>query len=99
MVNHIVLWSLKPELSEEERQEAKAEIKRRLEGVCDRVAGIISLEVKAEGLASSNRDLALISSFVSKEALDGYQTHPAHLEAASYVRSKTCDRACFDYEG
>ena len=92
MVNHIVLWSLKPELSEEERQEAKAEIKRRLEGVCDRVEGIISL-------ASSNRDLALISSFVSKEALDGYQTHPAHLEAASYVRSKTCDRACFDYEG
>ena len=47
MVNHIVLWSLKPELSEEERQEAKAEIKGRLEGVCDRVEGIISLEVKA----------------------------------------------------
>ena len=89
MVNHIVLWSLKPELSEEERQEAKAEIKRRLEGVCDRVEGIISLEGTADGLASSNRDLALISAFVSKEALDGYQTHPAHLEAASYVRSKT----------
>ena len=92
MVNHIVLWSLKPELSEEEKQEAKAEIKRRLEGV-------ISLEVRAQGLPSSSRDLALISSFVSREALEGYQTHPAHLEAASYVRAKTCDRACFDYEG
>ena len=99
MVNHIVLWSLKPELSEKKRQEAKAEIKRRLEGVKDRVEGVISLEVKAEGLPSSNRDLALLSSFVSKEALDGYQNHPAHLEAASYVRAHTCERACFDYEG
>ncbi|HJA32270.1 MAG: stress protein [Clostridiales bacterium] len=99
MVNHIVLWSLKPELSEEEKQEAKAEIKRRLEGVKDRVEGVISLEVRAQGLPSSSRDLALISSFVSREALEGYQTHPAHLEAASYVRAKTCDRACFDYEG
>ena len=98
MVNHIVLWSLKPELSEEEKQEAKAEIKRRLEGVKDRVEGVISLEVRAQGLPSSSRDLALISSFVSREALEGYQTHPAHLEVKKVVHSYAVGRAACDYE-
>ena len=79
MVNHIVLWSLKPELFEEERQEARAEIKSRLAGVCERVAGIISLEVRAEGLDSSNRERALISACVSIEELDVYETNRAHL--------------------
>lgn len=98
MVNHIVLWNLKPELTEEEKKLAKAGIKKRLEAVKDEVEGVVFLQVITDALSSANRDLALISSFVSEEALNGYQEHPAHLEAAGYVRSKTCDRTCFDYE-
>lgn len=99
MVNHIVLWNLRPELTEEEKQLARAEIKKRLEAVKDKVEGVISLKVVTDALPSANRDLALLSSFVNAQALNGYQEHPAHLEAAGYVRSKTCDRTCFDYEG
>ena len=47
---------------------------------------------------SSNRDVALISTFETVEALATYQTHPAHVEAGKYVRSVTCNRACMDYE-
>lgn len=98
MINHIVLWSFKPELTQEEKTIAKAEIKSRLEAVKEEVEGVVSLQVMTDALPSSNRDLALISSFVSVDALNSYQEHPAHLKAAEYVRSQTCDRACFDYE-
>lgn len=98
MVKHIVLWSFKPELTVKEQEEAGEEIKRRLEAVKEQVQGVISLEVKLSPLPSSNRALALISAFESVDALNGYQTHPAHVAAGAYVKSVTCDRACFDFE-
>lgn len=98
MVHHIVLWSLLPELTEAEKQEAAALIKEKLEAVKEKVPGVIDLQVKNLALSSSNRDLALLSTFESVESLNGYQNHPEHLRAAAYVRSHTCERACFDYE-
>lgn len=97
MVNHIVMWNFIETLSEEEKKEAAAVIKERLEGLIDKIDGVISLNVATDVLNCGNRDLGLISSFESREALDAYQVHPAHLEAASYVRSVTKDRACLDY--
>ncbi len=98
MIHHIVLWNLKEELSLEEKKEAARTIKEKLEAVTEKVEGIISLEVVINEQDSSNKDVGLISVFESVEALDAYQKHPAHLEAAGYVRSVTCDRACLDYE-
>jgi hypothetical protein len=31
-------------------------------------------------------------------ALEGYQSHPAHQEAAVFIRSVTLERATVDYE-
>ena len=45
MVNHIVLWNLKEELSMQEKKEAALEIKNRLEAVAKEVEGVICLEV------------------------------------------------------
>lgn len=98
MVKHIVLWNLNARLSQEERQEAGKKIKELLEGLKDVVEGVIDLQVVINEIGSSNRDIALIGSFESREALKGYQTHPGHIEAGKYVRSVTCDRACLDYE-
>ena len=39
MVKHIILWTLNPELSEEEKQQVKAEIKAGLEGLVGKVPG------------------------------------------------------------
>ncbi len=98
MVKHIVMWSLLPELTGAERKEAAEKIKEKLEGIKDKVPGVIELRVENAVLPSSNRDLALISTFESAETLNGYQVHPEHVQAATYVRSKTCDRVCIDYE-
>lgn len=97
MVHHVVLWNLRGDLSEGEKKEAAATIKEKLEAVKNEVEGVVSLEVVINELASSNKDIGLISVFESVEALNAYQTHPAHVQAGSYVRSVTCDRACLDY--
>lgn len=97
MVHHIVLWNLKEELDEQAKKEAAAVMKEKLEAVKDKVAGVISLEVVTERLSSSNKDIGLISAFESAEALNAYQTHPAHVEAAGYVKSVTSGRVCLDF--
>lgn len=97
MIHHIVLWNLKEELNDRERKEAAARIREKLMAVREAAEGIISLEVVTEGLPSGNKDLGLISVFESAEALEAYQQHPAHVEAACYIKEVTCDRVCLDY--
>lgn len=97
MVHHIVLWNLKEELTTQEKEEALRTMKEKLEAVKKEVKGVISLEVVINGLESSNKDVGLISSFESADALNAYQTHPAHVAASSYVKSVTRDRTCLDY--
>lgn len=97
MVRHIVLWNLKEELSEQEKKEAAATIKEKLEAVKDEVEGVISLNVEINELPSSNKDIGLISTFESVEALNAYQKHPAHVQAGAYVGSVTYNRTCLDY--
>lgn len=97
MVNHIVLWNLKEELSESEKKEAALEIKKRLEAVAKEIDGVISLEVVINDMESSNKDIALISRFETKEALMAYQVSPAHVQAGNYVKTVTEQRSCFDY--
>ena len=61
MINHIVLWNLKEELSENERKAAASEIKLRLESIKSQVTGVISLELVINEAKSSNKDIALLS--------------------------------------
>lgn len=98
MVHHIVLWNLNETLTETEKREAALTIKEKLEAVAETVSGVISLKVVINEMDSSNRDIALISSFVDKASLEAYQVSPAHVEAGKYVRSVTCNRSCIDYE-
>lgn len=98
MVKHIVFWSFAEELSEEERKEAGQKMASLLEPIRELVPGAVEIQVIQNQLASSNRDIALISTFETVEALSTYQNHPAHVEAGKYVRSVTRDRACMDYE-
>ncbi|MCM1145053.1 MAG: Dabb family protein [Blautia sp.] len=99
MIHHIVLWNWKEELTDAERNEAKARIRKELEAVKEQVTGVVSLSVITKGLPSGNKDIALISAFETQEALDAYQIHPAHVAAGSYIKTVTTGRTCFDYEG
>lgn len=98
MIHHIVLWNLQEELSDTEKREAALRIKKELEAVKEQAFGIVSLQVVTDGLASGNKDIALVSVFENEEALKAYQVHPAHVAAAAYVGSVTAGRVCFDYE-
>ncbi|MBD5465847.1 MAG: Dabb family protein [Lachnospiraceae bacterium] len=98
MVHHIVCWNFKEELSKEERIIAGNQIKEKLESIQNCVEGVVSIQVNINEMPSSNRDVALISSFESVEALNAYQISPEHVEAGKYIKSVVCDRACFDYQ-
>lgn len=97
MVNHIVLWNFKKELSDAEKKDAALRMKKELEAVKDQVPGTISLRVVTQALPSGNKDIGLISVFETEEALQTYHKHPAHMAAAAYVGSVTEGRVCLDY--
>ena len=97
MVKHIILWQLKEELAN--KAEVKAGIKAGLEGLKGRIPGLIDIRVRIEGLASSNADVMLDSSFADEASLKGYSVHPEHVKVAdSKVRPFTRTRLCLDFE-
>ena len=99
MVKHVILWTLKEELSAEEKAEVKAGIKSGLEGLKGEIPGLIDIKVNTEPLESSNCDLMLDSSFADEASLKGYAVHPKHVEVANTkVRPFTASRVCMDYE-
>ena len=98
MVKHIILWKLKDELSAEEKKNVKAGIKAGLEGLKGVVPGLEAIVVRTEGLASSNADVMLDSTFTDEAVLKGYAVHPAHVEVANTkVRPFTQTRLCLDF--
>lgn len=100
MVKHIILWKLKEELSEQEKNEVKKGIKQGLESLVGKVPGLVEVHVQIDNLlASSNADVMLDSTLESAEALKGYAVHPEHVAVASTkVRPYTAQRTCIDFE-
>ena len=99
MVKHVILWTLKDELSAEEKQQVKAGIKEGLEGLAGKIPGMTEIHVYTNGLETSNADLMLDSTFESFEALKGYAVHPDHVAVADgAVRPYTKIRSCLDFE-
>lgn len=98
MVKHIILWQLKDEFSEEEKKKIKAGVKEGLEGLAGKIPGLLDIHVQIEGLASSNADMMLDSSFEDEVSLKGYSVHPEHVKVADgKVRPYTKSRSCLDF--
>ena len=99
MVRHVIVWSLKDEYSNEEKETIKAGIKEGLEGLKEKVPGIMQIRVLTDRLASSSGDVMLDSVFEDEKALKEYSVHPAHVEVANNkVRPFVKIRSSFDYE-
>jgi hypothetical protein len=97
MIKHMILWKLKDELTD--KTAVKAGIKAGLEGLKGVVPGLTEICVRTEGLASSNADVMLDSTFESEAALKAYAVHPAHVAVADEkVRPFTQTRLCLDFE-
>ena len=99
MVKHIILWTLKDSLSEEEKIQIKKSIKEGLESLQGVVPGLTDIKVQIDGrLSSSNADLMLECTLESEEAIKGYAVHPAHVAISnSRVRPFTAIRSCLDF--
>ena len=99
MVKHVILWQLKDELSAKEKAAVKAGIKEGLEALAGKIPGLTEIKVQTEGLASSNADVMLDSTFEDEAALKGYAVHPEHVAVADgKVRPYTKTRLCLDFE-
>ena len=69
-----------------------------IEGLKGKIPGLLEIHVETEGLASSNADLMLDSSFEDEAALKGYAVHPEHVAVADgKVRPYTAVRSCLDF--
>lgn len=96
MVKHIVLWKLR-ETDPAEKASIMRHMKELLEGLVDVVPGLVEAEVGLN-YNPDGYDVSLYATLTSREALDGYQIHPAHVKVKEYVQSVACGRAVSDYE-
>ena len=97
MVKHVIIWTLKDDIAD--KDSVKKGIKEGLEGLKGVVPGLTNIKVYIDGLASSNADLILDSTFEDEASLKGYAVHPEHVKVAdTKVRPFTSQRSCFDYE-
>ena len=97
MVKHIILWTLKDEVKNDDT--VKLGIKEGLEGLMGKIPGLTDIKVQFDKLPSSNADVMLDSTFENEEALKNYSVHPLHVEVAdTKVRPFTASRSCIDFE-
>jgi hypothetical protein len=99
MVKHIVLWKLKDNAEGSPRARNLERAQALLEALPGVIREIKEFEVgQVLEPSVSGFDLALFSSFASREALQKYLDHPEHQKAAKFIRAVTAQRAAVDYE-
>jgi hypothetical protein len=97
MIRHIVSWKLAAEDAAQRASDAEG-IRERLEGLRGQLAAEL-IEVGVDvNETDGNWDVVLNSVFASREDLAAYQVHPAHVEAAGFIKSVVSARSCVDYE-
>jgi hypothetical protein len=98
LIRHIVMWKLKESAEGATREENVVKFKALLESCRNLVPGTLRLEVGiAEPGLPSTFDIALVSDFTDKAALDAYQDHPDHLVVKQFAKAVTESRQCVDH--
>ena len=93
MVKHIVLYTLKEGV---DKKEAVSVVKAQLEPLVGVIPGLVHMEIRQA--YHGGMDYALYSEFESKDALENYADHPAHLAAKEKFTHYLATRVCADYE-
>lgn len=96
MIRHIVSWKLAASDAAQRQSDAEG-IRSRLEGLRGQLAAEL-IEVGIDvNETDGNWDVVLNSVFASRDDLAAYQVHPAHVEAAGFIKSVVSARSCVDY--
>ena len=99
MVRHVIVWTIKDEYGEEEKEQIKLGVKEGLEGLKGKIPGLLEINVYTKGLPGCSGDAMLDSLFEDYDALRGYTDNPAHVEVATgKVRPFMKIRSSFDFE-
>ncbi len=99
MIKHIVLWKLKDFAEGAAKQNNALQIKALLEEMRGNISGLLKLEVGLNFEKSVDAaDISLYTEFESREALDAYQVHPAHMPAKKFIPLVRSERRVADYE-
>ena len=95
MLTHIVIWKYKPEVSDEQRSEHIARLRRLTEVVPD----IQSLAVGADVLKlPRSYHTGLVAVFRDRAALEAYDAHPEHQAVVQLGRAISEHVASVDFE-
>jgi heme-degrading monooxygenase HmoA len=86
--------------SEQVRSEAVSEMHRQLVSLIGTIPGLRAMSLEQDlGEVEGHQDLVLISDHDDLAALASYQSHDAHLQVASFIRSvTTTERHTVDFE-
>ena len=99
MVKHVVMWRLKDSANGNDKATNARLIKQGLEGLRDKIPGVLKLEVGIDCSATeSSGDVVLYSEFASRRALDEYQEHPEHKALMPFILEARSERRVVDYE-
>jgi hypothetical protein len=99
MIKHIVLWKLKETADGNDKATNARLIKEKLESMNGQISGLIKLEVGIDfSQTDSSADVILYSEFHTREALDDYQDHPAHVAVKPFIMAVRAERRVADYE-
>jgi hypothetical protein len=94
MVVHIVMFTFK----EENKEANVVKTKAMLEALVEKIEGLQSMEVGINFTDSPRAmDLCLYSTFKTKEDLEAYASHPAHLEVVAFIKEVTTLSKVVDY--
>ena len=95
MIVHIVMFDFKKE--NKAGNIAKTQVM--LDALVEKIEPLVSMEVGIDFNGSERAmDLSLISTFETKEGLQEYAVHPAHLEVVAFIKEVTELSKVVDYE-
>jgi hypothetical protein len=95
MLTHIVVWKYLPEVTQAEREEHAARLRR----LPSFIPHIESFSVGADVLRlARSYDTGLVATFRDRAGLEAYDKHPEHLLVAAYGRGISEHVASVDFE-
>ena len=97
MIKHIVMWKLKGEGGE--KQDNISQVRAALESCRGIVPGMLKYEIGIDArIDQAPWDISVCSEFATREALEAYQQHPAHLAIKPIIGPLRESRGAVDYE-
>lgn len=86
-LRHIVAWKLKSDDAEQRRSDAEG-VRSRLLALHGAVGSIQAIDVIIDEVDErTTNSVAVVADFADADGLEEYQVHPAHQEAAAWIRT------------